>query len=109
MNLSKLALLSTDALTVMQSAIKDILASRLDTTLRIGRIGRFPYDGTHRTIMIERINGKTVSGREIGTSAKPGSKWRVSKSVVEIVGEERKVPLPTKPLAEHKPAQGGDW
>lgn len=107
MDLNVLNKISTEGLKKMQAHIEAVLASRLDTTLRIGRLATFEdsREGTTRTIVIERINGKSVSGVETGSSVKPGMKWRVSKTLLKVVPTERRTPV-TAPRAAtpHRPA-----
>lgn len=109
MDLSVLSRLSTDGLIKMQEQIKVVLASRLDTTLNYGRIATFKgRDGLLRTITIDRINGKSVSGRETGASLKPGSQWRVSKNMISVVPEVKKAPVVL--TTPHRPVSpGASW
>lgn len=75
MDLNVLDRISTEGLMKMQERIGMILSSRLDTSLRVGRVGTFKdKEGRDRTVVITRINGKTVSGEETGASIKPGCK-----------------------------------
>lgn len=109
MDLSVLDRLSTEGLMKMQERITAVLASRLDMTLRAGRLATFKgSDGVTRTIRIERVNGKSVSGKETGSSFKPGSAWRVSKNMIAVVPEVRSTPLPTRPAVPHRPTGIGD-
>lgn len=113
MDMSKLALLSTEALIKMQSAVKEILATRLDTTLRVGRVATFvDSQGATRTVHVLRVNQKTVSCVETGISVKPGAKWRCGKAGLSVVPEIRGTPLPMKkPPVSHKPSTdiGDAW
>lgn len=110
--LQKLNGLSTDSLVAMKTHIEAVLATRLDTTLRVGRIGEFEHPvGCVRKIMIDRVNGKTVSGVETGSSFEPGKKWRVGKVILKVVPQERKNPPPMKTSVPHKPSSydGDTW
>lgn len=113
MNMSNLALMSTELLMKLEEAVKVILTSRLDVTPRIGRLATFKdREGIERTIVIERISGKSVSGQETGLSIKPGGKWRIGKSNLRVVPEIRKVALPIpSPTTPHKPqtAHSDSW
>ena len=103
-DLSILDRLTTEGLMKMQERITEVLASRLDTTLRAGRLATFKgSDGVTRTIRIVRVNGKSVSGNETGSSLKPGAAWRVSKNMITVVPEARSTPLPTRPATPHRP------
>ena len=92
----------------MRDAIKVILESRLDTTIQRGRIGTFvDANGGIRTVLIERINHKTVSCIETGVSIKPGSKWRCSKVGLTVLPILRVQPLAvSRPLGSYKPSTG---
>lgn len=111
MDTSKLAMVSTENLMEMQKTIETILDSRLDTEPRRGRTATFVgSDGLNRTIIIERINGKTVSGVELAGSVKPGSKWRVGKSVLKVTPQIKKDSDPVF-KAPHVPSkyEGDAW
>jgi len=108
MDLSKLALLSTEALQQMQEAIKGVLAARLDTTPRPGRRATFEYQGVVRTVTIDRVNPKTVSCTETGGSVSPGKRWKVGHSFLKVEPIERKVQAPPPiNLRPYKPASVG--
>lgn len=112
MNLEVLNKVSTDGLLALKARVETILASRLDNTLRIGRRATFKDgEGDERILVIERVNGKSVSGVEDGKSLRPGTKWRVSKAMLTVLPEERKTPLPTAPVTPYKPASadGAHW
>lgn len=110
MELSSLERLSTSTLRKMQEAIKDILAARLDTDPRPGRLATFDDgQGNVRSISIERVNPKTVSGVELGSSLTPGKRWRVSRCVLRVEPVERETPSkPTNPEQAHRPSYAGD-
>lgn len=105
MDSARLEGLATETLIALQSAIKGILATRLDTTLRVGRVASFEHPmGVHRKMVITKINTKTVSGEETHDSVKPGGKWRCSPSSLRIDPIVRSKPLPPPPRAPHTPA-----
>lgn len=106
--IDKLMQASTESLLNMKANIELILASRLDTELRRGRIATFDDgNGVTRKIRIDRINDKTVSGVETGDSLNPGGKWRVGKGFLKVVPEERKT-MPARPSVPHKPVTARD-
>jgi len=106
--IDKLAQASTENLLKLKGSIETILASRLDTELRRGRIATFSDGkGNTRKIRIDRINDKTVSGVETGDSLNPGGKWRVDKGFLKVVPEERKT-MPARPSVPHKPVTARD-
>lgn len=111
MNLDVLNKLSTDGLLKIQGHIEELLKSRLDITLRVGRIGTFHSRGEDITVVITRINGKSVSGEETGVSVKPGRKWRVDKGIIKVEPMERKTPTPVRSTTPHRPASvaGDAW
>lgn len=108
MDSSRLNELSTDTLMTLQAAVAAVLATRLDTTLRCGRIGTFEHPiGVKRRLMITKVNQKTVSGEETHDSHNPGGKWKVGFSSLKIEPITRKQPLappPSVALSPHKPA-----
>lgn len=100
--IDKLMQASTESLLNMKTNIELILASRLDTELRRGRIATFDDgNGVTRKIRIDRINDKTVSGVETGDSLNPGGKWRVGKNFLKVVPQERSTP--SRIVTPHKP------
>ncbi len=111
MDLNKLNLASTESLTKLRDAVDAVLASRLDTRLLPGRVGEFQdRDGRTRFLMIDKINGKTVSGTETGRSINPGGKWRVGKSQIKVEPVAKIAPGPTvKFTAPHKPRVDDAW
>ena len=106
MSLETLNKLSTEALHKLKESIDKVLDSRLDRTLRVGRVADFVARGENISIVITRINGKSVSGEEIGTSVKPGRKWRVDKSMAKVRPLEKRQSEPVRFAAPHKPQTG---
>lgn len=108
MNLEMLNKLSTEGLHKLKESIEQVLDSRLDRTLRVGRVADFMARGESISIVITRINGKTVSGEEIGTSVKPGRKWRVGKELAKVRPLERRASGPVRFAQPSKPQTGAD-
>lgn len=100
--IDKLMQASTESLMNLKANIETILASRLDTELRRGRIASFDDGrGNTRKIRIDRINDRTCSGVETGDSPNPGGKWRVGKNFLKVIPQERKAP--SRVVTPHKP------
>ncbi len=104
MDLSRLESMSSEGLQAIRDKCVEVLAARRATSLRRGCIAWFlDGKGMKRTIRVERINTKTVSGREIDPitlQTLGGLGWRVTPSVLNMVGE----PAPPKPASAHKPS-----
>lgn len=110
--IDKLMQASTESLLTLKANIETILASRLDTELRRGRIASFEDGkGNTRKIRIERINERTCSGVEVGDSLNPGGKWRVGKGQLQVVPEVRKTPGTMNLKVPHRPTTvaGDSW
>lgn len=107
MNLEMLNKLSTEGLHKLKEGIEKVLDSRLDRELRVGRVADLAC-GESISIVITRINDKTVSGEEIGTSVKPGRQWWVRKELVKVRPLERRASGPVRFAAPHKPQTGED-
>jgi hypothetical protein len=108
-NLLALHGMSTESLMKLKAEVNVILAKRLDTELRIGAEITFnATNGETVTIIVEKINGKTVSGRQVG-GIRSGIKWRVGKGMF-TVKPTVKVELQDL-LVPHKPSAGyeGAW
>lgn len=108
MSLETLNKLSTEALHKLKESIDKVLDSRLDRTLRVGRVADFVARGENISIVITRINGKSVSGEEIGTSVKPGRKWRVDKGMAKVRPLEIRASGPVRFAQPSKPQTGAD-
>jgi hypothetical protein len=112
MNLNMLNRLSTEALLKLREGVDVVLVTRLDTSLKVGCLADFIHaNGETITISIERINGKTVSGTEIGASVKPGRRWRVTKGAIKVRPSERKESEPVRFAQTDKPQTdaGAAW
>lgn len=110
MDLNKLNLASTESLTKLRDAVDAVLNSRLDTRLLPGRIGAFlDRDNRTRFLMIEKINGKTVSGSETAKSINPGGKWRVGKGQIKVEPVAKKQPSGVAFLTPHRPSVEDAW
>ena len=111
MDLTKLESMSSEALQAIRDKCVEVLASRKENSLRRGGVAWFfDKDGRKRTMMIERVNAKSVSGREIDPVTLKnigGTVWRVSPALLNVIGE----PAPAKPAAAHKPSTtaSGAW
>lgn len=108
MNLEVLNKMSTEGLHKLKDGIERVLDSRLDRDLRIGRIADFVARGENISIVITRINGKTVTGEETGASVKPGRRWRVGKEMAKVRPIERRESGPVRFAQPVKPQTGVD-
>jgi hypothetical protein len=107
MDLSKFALLSTDALKKIKAEVDKLLDQRLDTRVMRGRYATFrDNEGGVRRVHIDKINQKTASCSETGDSLVPGHKWKVGLGLLNVEPVERLIaPVkPTRPVAPHRPA-----
>lgn len=94
MNTEILTRMSLDGLRKLEAAIKVELEARLDYSLRPGRTAWFTSSradegGSDRHVVIERINPKTVSCKELGDSVKPGMNWKVPAAMLRVDPVER--------------------
>jgi len=114
MNLEALNKLSTEGLIKLKDGIDTVLASRLDTAPKVGRLADFECSksGATVTVVINRINGKSVSCTETGTSVKPGRKWRVDPGFLKVRPVEKRASEPPRfaPAPKpHVPTGAGDF
>lgn len=104
MDLTKLESMSSEALQAIRDKCVEVLVSRQKNTLRRGATAWFlDRDGHKRTVIVERINSKTVSGYEIDptTRARVNTiNWRISPALLNVIGD----PAPAKPAPAHKPS-----
>lgn len=107
MNLTMLDKLSTAGLLEMQARIAEIMKSRMDTRLQVGRTATFVgRDSLTHTVRITQVNRTTASCTEIGGHA-DGKKWRVGINMLKVNPIERSTALPlakmAAPVVPHKP------
>ena len=117
MNLDVLDKMSTAALSEIQERVKRILHSRSSGAMRPGKVGWFlDVHGHKRFIRIERINAKTIGGREVDAIhhmplSTMGGKWRVSPNLLTMIDTGPAVAV--KPAVVHdyapKTALGDQW
>lgn len=104
MDLTKLESMSSEALQAIRDRCVEVLTSRKANSLRRGGVAWFfDKEGRKRTMLVERINAKSVSGREIDPVTLQklgGTTWRVSPALLNVIGE----PAPAKPAPAHKPS-----
>lgn len=115
MNTEILTRMSLDGLRKLEAAVKKELESRLDYSVRPGMTAWFTASGKpigeqERHVMIERINQKTVTCKELGDSVRPGMSWKVPPTMLRVEPVERHAPLRTRPTTS-KPATAaaGAW
>ena len=110
MDLSKLEMMGSDTLQAIRDKCVEVLAARRENSLRRGATAWFiDSKGVKRTMLIERINSKTVSGREIDPITRQyigSATWRVTPALLNVVGEKR--PTPVAPTPIHKPSTTAD-
>lgn len=103
MNLSALEAMSTEALVAVRDKCSAVLAARSQAQLRRGAVAWFDdASGRRRHIIVERINTKTASGKEVDptTRAVIGGYWRVGLRLLNVL------PSPTAPKVApvHRPS-----
>jgi len=103
MDLSKLELMTTDALRAIRDKCEAVLTTRVDNQLRSGSIASFKdRDGSIRYLRVNRVNGKSVSGVECDPTtygAISTTRWRVGRSLLTVIANPG-----VKPAAVAKPA-----
>jgi hypothetical protein len=117
MNLDALDKMSTAALSEIQERVTRILHNRSSGAMRVGRVGWFlDNNGNKRFMRIERINSKTIGGREVDAIhhhplSAFGGKWRVSPNLLTMIDTG---PAPAvRPAVVHdytpKTSLGAEW
>ena len=110
MNLSGFESMSSEGLQAIRDKCMEILAARKVSAIRRGvTVWFLDADGRRRTIRIERVNTKTVSGREIDPVTLQnlgGQTWRVGLSLVNVVGDSTAAKESLPPT--HKPSTTAD-
>ena len=117
MNLDVLDKMSTAALSEIQERVKRILHVRSSGAMTRGKVGWFLDNaGNKRFIRIERINAKTIGGREVDAIhhmplSTMGGKWRVSPNLLTMIDTG---PAPAKvsaPIHDYTPKSvlGDQW
>jgi len=104
---SRLQGLSNEGLQALKAAVDKELCRRYCTRPLRGRVGTFTTaPGEVRTVMVDKVNHKTVGCTETGASLEPGKKWRVGLDILAIEPVLRAQPLPAakRPAAPHRPA-----
>lgn len=108
MNLSALDKMSTSALSEIQEHVKKILHARSSGAMRVGKVGWFlDNNGAKRFMRIERINAKTIGGREVDAVhhmplSAFGGKWRVSPNLLTMI-DTGPAPTPKLPARDYTP------
>lgn len=117
MNLDVLDKMSTAALSEIQERVKTILHQRSSGALRVGKVGWFlDNKGAKRFMRIERINAKTIGGREVdGIHFQPlsafGGKWRVSPNLLTMLDTGPKPAAAPAKVHDYTPktSLGDEW
>lgn len=94
MNTEILARMSLDGLRKLEAAVKQELHARLDYSVRPGRTAWFTTTKadpgeSERHVVIERINPKSVTCKELGDSVRPGMIWKVPAPMLRVEPVER--------------------
>lgn len=100
MDLSKLDLLSSDTLAQIKERIDLVLRNRLNRAVMAGGHATFmDRRGMQRTMRVERINAKSISGKEVMADGSLGMKWTVHPSLLTPVEKPKPAaPIPKTPL-----------
>lgn len=105
MDLSKLELMTTEALRAIQQKCQAVLATRVDNSLRSGTIVSFKdRDGSIRYLKVARVSEKSVSGVEcdpVTFGVISTTKWRVGITLLTVVANPG---LKVKPVQNTAPA-----
>lgn len=119
MDLTVLEKMSTEALYKIRDHTMQILANRSMTGLRVGGVGWFlDKQGRKRFLRVERVNAKSVSGREVDeVTLMPlsafGGQWRVSRTLMNMIGTTPTAgsPKSTAPVSDYTPKStlGDQW
>ena len=90
MNLSVMEAMTTEALVAIRDQAAHILQARSRSGLRVGAIAHFnDRNGIRRTMKIQRVNAKTVTGVETGANGVT-MRWRVSPQFLTVDGTDVK-------------------
>ena len=104
MNVEILQRMSIEGLRTLAAATAAEIARRVDTSVTPGRTGWFMAKGSKRIVQVTGVNIKTVSVVEMANSASPGTKWRVSPSLLNIDPVIRATPAAVTRPTSSKPA-----